>query len=270
MSKTYTNKSNAKRAAEAALKAAPAGSTYEVNGEGNSWTFTITEGPAQAAHDPAETIKQGHAEDAAAAAGTEPQAQAEVHVPFSYLPAAREQIVEVLRNDLTTETKELIYRVLNDAGIPVSEIRGMAREVVEEHVLRVIAEDRAAFLKDHGKSLPEAVREELKATVDSTKGKKAAKKAKEPKAPKTNAAPADRRQSSDIESPVKRVWAIADKFLKEVGGDLSKMVRKVVLKACDDEGIAFYTARTQYQRWFTAQKESAANLAAAKAAHATK
>lgn len=49
------------------------------------------------------------------------------------------------------------------------------------------------------------------------------------------------RRHSEIEGPCKRVWAIAD--------SMPGAQRKDVLAACDLEGIAFYTARTQYQSW---------------------
>lgn len=50
-----------------------------------------------------------------------------------------------------------------------------------------------------------------------------------------------KRNRSTVESPVKQVWAIADSM---VGTS-----RKNIIAACIEQGIAFYTARTQYQRW---------------------
>lgn len=49
------------------------------------------------------------------------------------------------------------------------------------------------------------------------------------------------RNASTVESPVKRVWAIAD--------SMPEAKRKDVIAACVEEGIAFFTARTQYQKW---------------------
>ncbi|EPO7782775.1 hypothetical protein ACIUZC_21995 [Pseudomonas aeruginosa] len=49
------------------------------------------------------------------------------------------------------------------------------------------------------------------------------------------------RNASTVESPVKRVWAIAD--------SMPDAKRKDVIAACVEEGIAFFTARTQYQKW---------------------
>ncbi|HBP5740821.1 hypothetical protein [Pseudomonas aeruginosa] len=49
------------------------------------------------------------------------------------------------------------------------------------------------------------------------------------------------RNASTVASPVKRVWAIAD--------SMPEAKRKDVIAACVEEGIAFFTARTQYQKW---------------------
>jgi hypothetical protein len=49
------------------------------------------------------------------------------------------------------------------------------------------------------------------------------------------------------------VWEIADQFKKANDGALPK--RGDVLAECDRQGIAYYTARTQYQLWRTTQKE---------------
>jgi hypothetical protein len=53
--------------------------------------------------------------------------------------------------------------------------------------------------------------------------------------------------SSSIVRPCKRVWFIADEMIGKS--------RKEVLEACQKEGIAFHTARTQYQQWSTVQRE---------------
>ena len=65
---------------------------------------------------------------------------------------------------------------------------------------------------------------------------------------------------SEIERPCDRVWAIADAMQGER--------RKDIIAACVDQGVAYYTARTQYQHWFTAKKndQAAAERAAAKKA----
>jgi hypothetical protein len=61
------------------------------------------------------------------------------------------------------------------------------------------------------------------------------------------------RRASSIENPCAAVWEIADQFKKANGGALPK--RGDVLAECDRQGIAYYTARTQYQLWRTTQKE---------------
>ena len=69
--------------------------------------------------------------------------------------------------------------------------------------------------------------------------------AQNPDAPEVQAdAPAPvvkARNASTVDSPVKRVWAIAD--------SMPEAKRKDVIAACVAEGIAFFTARTQYQKW---------------------
>lgn len=60
----------------------------------------------------------------------------------------------------------------------------------------------------------------------------------------------DRLRRSSIERPTKRVWAIAEEL---VAKDPS-ITRAAVIQYCVDAGIAFYTARTQYQAWRAALK----------------
>lgn len=61
---------------------------------------------------------------------------------------------------------------------------------------------------------------------------------------------------STIVRPCKQVWHIAD--------SMPTATRKEVIQACEDAGIAFYTARTQYQQWSACQKEMAARAVAKK------
>ena len=57
-------------------------------------------------------------------------------------------------------------------------------------------------------------------------------------------------RTSTIESPCFTVWDTADK--------MTGARRKDVIAACVAKGIAFYTARTQYQLWLTAKKNDEA------------
>lgn len=81
------------------------------------------------------------------------------------------------------------------------------------------------------------------------------KKAKAPKVDKpkqeTNGDP-ELRGSSTVTRPTKAVWDIAEK-MKKANPDAR---RKDILEACQKAGIAYYTARTQYQLWFQATKAS--------------
>lgn len=58
----------------------------------------------------------------------------------------------------------------------------------------------------------------------------------------------ERVHKSDIESPCKLVWDMAD--------EMKGQRRKDIIAACVEKGVAYNTARTQYQLWFTATKNS--------------
>lgn len=49
------------------------------------------------------------------------------------------------------------------------------------------------------------------------------------------------RNKSSVASPVQQVWAVAD--------SMPEAKRKDIIAACVEQGIAFFTARTQYQKW---------------------
>lgn len=55
-------------------------------------------------------------------------------------------------------------------------------------------------------------------------------------------------RKSTVKNPVQRVWEICE--------EMRSSRRKEVIAKCVDEGIAFYTARTQYQQWKAAGKSS--------------
>ena len=69
---------------------------------------------------------------------------------------------------------------------------------------------------------------------------------------------ADVVHESTVERPCKLVWHVAD----EMTAANPAVRRKDVLAACVARGVAFYTARTQYQQWLGIQKEMAAREAA--------
>ena len=62
------------------------------------------------------------------------------------------------------------------------------------------------------------------------------------------------RNASTVESPTRKVWAITDE-LRAANPDVR---RKDIMAACEAAGIAFFTARTQIQKWMKAKKEGAA------------
>lgn len=61
------------------------------------------------------------------------------------------------------------------------------------------------------------------------------------------------KHKSDIERPTKTVWHIAD----EMSAANPQVRRKDVIAECVRRGIAFYTARTQYQQWLATKNGTA-------------
>lgn len=63
-------------------------------------------------------------------------------------------------------------------------------------------------------------------------------------------APVEHTEESTVERPCKLTWAIADEMTKSN----PEVKRKEVLEACVARGIAYNTARTQFQQWFQLNK----------------
>ena len=59
-------------------------------------------------------------------------------------------------------------------------------------------------------------------------------------------------RASTVDGPTKLVWHIADAMLKADPA----VRRKDVIEECVRRGIAFYTARTQYQYWHQATRNA--------------
>lgn len=70
------------------------------------------------------------------------------------------------------------------------------------------------------------------------------------------------RGMSEVDSPVAYVWQRLDEITAErEANDEPRMRRKDAIQLLVDEGVAFYTARTQYQSWFSATGKGARRLA---------
>jgi hypothetical protein len=63
------------------------------------------------------------------------------------------------------------------------------------------------------------------------------------------------RGKSSVEDPVAYVWYKADEMTAREGAR-----RKDVVEACIAQGVAYHTARTQYQSWFTATDRGSKRL----------
>lgn len=72
-------------------------------------------------------------------------------------------------------------------------------------------------------------------------------------APAKGKAKPEVKHKSDIERPTKTVWHIAD----EMSAANPQVRRKDVIAECVRRGIAFYTARTQYQQWLATKNGTA-------------
>lgn len=63
-------------------------------------------------------------------------------------------------------------------------------------------------------------------------------------------------RKSAVKSPVKLVHQTCDEYYKAALDRGMKLSRKEVIAFCTDKlGVAFFTARTQYQAWYKAKKE---------------
>lgn len=61
-------------------------------------------------------------------------------------------------------------------------------------------------------------------------------------------------KKSEIEKPCNQVWEIAIEMNAVVHQGEPAPKRKDVIAACVEQGVAYNTARTQYQAWFKASK----------------
>lgn len=117
-------------------------------------------------------------------------------------------------------------------------------EVAEEPVQEAPAEveateaDIAAMEKQADEQLAEQLNEEAAQAIE---------------APAKGKAKPEVKHKSDIERPTKTVWHIAD----EMFAANPQVRRKDVIAECVRRGIAFYTARTQYQQWLATKNGTA-------------
>jgi len=163
---------------------------------------------------------------------------------------------------ITTKANVLPFALLGehasraDARQMAKELGGTCRtqaeydELVALHAAEVPAEvDQATF-------------EEVQETGDLEERLEVALAVADQEEKKAPVVKADVVHESTAERPCKLVWHIAD----EMVAANPAVRRKDVLAACVARGVAFYTARTQYQQWLGIQKE----MAAREAAQATK
>ena len=127
------------------------------------------------------------------------------------------------------------YRVKTEEEL-VEELR--AAEEVEEPVWESTEADIAALEKQADEQWAEQLNEEAAQAIE---------------APAKGKAKPEVKHKSDIERPTKTVWHIAD----EMFAANPQVRRKDVIAECVRRGIAFYTARTQYQQWLATKNGTA-------------
>lgn len=111
-------------------------------------------------------------------------------------------------------------------------------EAAEEPVQEATEADIAAMEKQADAQLAAQLNEEAAQAIE---------------APAKGKAKPEVKHKSDIERPTKTVWHIAD----EMSAANPQVRRKDVIAECVRRGIAFYTARTQYQQWLATKNGTA-------------
>lgn len=121
-----------------------------------------------------------------------------------------------------------------------------AIRALQEQVKNALSDLEIALARDAieaTENLAEAVRLGLISILDGKRAKKKDKEEAMVGVPHTKA--------SSVILPVKTVWHIADEMFRkaEEAGEPQPR-RKDVISECVQRGVAFYTARTQYQQWW--------------------
>lgn len=132
------------------------------------------------------------------------------------------------------------YEIIKKAG--KFGFRAIKADEVEEQVAEEAAPEK----------VDETSVEPTKEEATSKKKKQSTKKEATSKEEQSTKKEVVRLRKSIIESPSKRVWEIAEQ-MKAANPNVR---RKDVIAACVEQGIAYYTARTQYQLWFKASRAS--------------
>lgn len=111
-------------------------------------------------------------------------------------------------------------------------------EAAEEPVQEATEADITAMEKQADEQLAAQLNEEAAQAIE---------------APAKGKAKPEVKHKSDIERPTKTVWHTAD----EMVAANPQVRRKDVIAECVKRGIAFYTARTQYQQWLATKNGTA-------------
>lgn len=126
---------------------------------------------------------------------------------------------------------------------------------------KIKAKDPGKALSRKAKAKPDPAKAKVAAALDKSKARLASKpkptpaaKPSKPKAKREKKANTYEQMAkahtgaSTIENPVQAMWNLCD--------DMQDKRRKEVIEAAVAKGISYYTARTQYQLWLTAFRNS--------------
>lgn len=160
-------------------------------------------------------------------------------------------------NQLPTNVKEAVV----EAKQTVEQLMDKADRTPEENaqLVKMLTEKLANQMAANPMPDAKRIAEEAIARVHAARAKETAERIANP-APATGTTPGgkvdrwpDRAKKSTISNPVKFVWDLAQEMVK---ADPTAR-RKDIIEAAINAGVAGYTARTQYQAWYTAQRETA-------------
>lgn len=113
--------------------------------------------------------------------------------------------------------------------------------------------DRDEFLKDHTRDEMETLAGILGMAEDTASGASNKGELYDLMVGLADLPDPSLRGTSEIDSPVAYVWQKAEEMFRTAAEDgAPEPRRKDVIQACVDDGVAYYTARTQYQSWFSA------------------
>lgn len=152
--------------------------------------------------------------------------------------------------------KSSAHRAAKQAGFEKDQYEVV--EVDGKFGYRVKTEEELVEELRTAEEVEEPVEESIEAEMEQQADEQGAEQLNEEaaqaiEAPAKGKAKPEVKHKSDIARPTKAVWHIAD----EMFAANPQVRRKDVIAECVRRGIAFYTARTQYQQWLATKNGTA-------------